>query len=70
MRTCTREDGRHKLKVYSARAGALRALREAGVTKGERAVLTHCQVLGEELVEEMARGGVLGRHPRKTSNHG
>ena len=38
----------------------LNALEQAGVSPGRRPILTHCQILGDDLIARMQRQGVIG----------
>ncbi|GBG32612.1 Isoamyl acetate-hydrolyzing esterase [Hondaea fermentalgiana] len=48
----------HAIGDYAAEC-MLRAFRSAGLTFRDRPVLTHCQILGADLVAQMASGGVI-----------
>jgi predicted amidohydrolase YtcJ len=43
----------------AAAAAALTSFERAGLARADRPVLTHCQVLGADLIERMARTGVI-----------
>eukprot|EP00512_Aurantiochytrium_limacinum_P013333 CAMPEP_0171582134 /NCGR_PEP_ID=MMETSP0961-20121227/10015_1 /TAXON_ID=87120 /ORGANISM="Aurantiochytrium limacinum, Strain ATCCMYA-1381" /LENGTH=868 /DNA_ID=CAMNT_0012139069 /DNA_START=9 /DNA_END=2615 /DNA_ORIENTATION=+ len=48
----------HAIGDYAAQC-TLKAFRSAGLGPKDRPVLTHCQILGPDLVEQMAQGGVI-----------
>jgi predicted amidohydrolase YtcJ len=62
MVSAARERG-YRLEVHAigdaAAEAVLNAFDTVGVTKQERAILTHCQVLGPDLIKRMSASGVI-----------
>ncbi|OQR95706.1 hypothetical protein THRCLA_07638 [Thraustotheca clavata] len=54
----------YRLEVHAigdrAAEQVLNAMEEAGLTREDRPILTHCQILGPDLIAKMSRLGVIG----------
>ncbi|DAZ96562.1 TPA: hypothetical protein N0F65_011786 [Lagenidium giganteum] len=53
-------DAGYQLEIHAIAEQVLTALRKAQVAPDRRPVLTHCQVLGEDLIAQMKEQGVIG----------